>query len=240
MKGKVALIDRGEVTFVEKINRAVAAGAVGVVMVNNVDSPPIPMGGTADYAIPAVMIRQRAGTEIKTAIQENTVNVTFKDDMFLERKELIDSLASFSSYGPRSFDSLLKPELAAPGVAITSAFSGQGERGVRASGTSMAAPHVSGVVALMRQYRATMSPALIKNMLVASARPMHSPAGVRYRTFQQGGWACRCFQCGDGGGGLPSCDAVVGTSAGRQHQEDCGALYATQSHRTSHDTDLTS
>lgn len=187
LQGKVALIDRGLVTFVAKINRAVAAGAVGVVVVNNVEGAPIRMGGTAEYQIPAVMITKRAGEGVKAALQEGGVSVTFKDDLYLERRELIDSLASFSSYGPRSFDSLIKPEIAAPGVSITSAFSGRGDRGIRASGTSMATPHISGVVALMRQYRLATSPALMKNMLIANTKLMRSPGGVRYRTYQQGG-----------------------------------------------------
>lgn len=187
LRGKVALIDRGLVTFVAKINRAVAAGAVGVVMVNNVEGTPIGMGGTVEYQIPAVMITKRAGTDVKTALQEGAVSVTFKDELFLERRELIDSLASFSSYGPRTFDSLLKPEIAAPGVAITSAFSGRGNRGIRISGTSMSTPHISGVIALMHQYRATVEPALMKNMLIANTKLMRSPGGKRYRTYQQGG-----------------------------------------------------
>ncbi len=187
LRGKVALIDRGLITFVAKINRAVAAGAVGVVMVNNVDGAPIPMGGAAKYEIPAVMIGKRVGEKIKTAMQGGVVRVTFKAEIFLEKRELIDSLASFSSHGPRSFDSLLKPEIAAPGVSITSAFSGRGVRGIRASGTSMSAPHISGVVALLRQYRPTASPAQIKSMLIANTKLMRSPAGNRYRTYQQGG-----------------------------------------------------
>ena len=187
LRGKVALIDRGLVTFVAKLDRAVAAGAVGIVMVNNVAGAPLMMGGTAEYQIPAVMITKRAGAEVKTALQEGAVSVTFKDELFLERRELIDSLASFSSYGPRTFDSLLKPEIAAPGVAITSAFSGHGNRGIRVSGTSMATPHISGVVALMRQYRPLVKPALMKNMVMANTKLMRSPGGARYRTYQQGG-----------------------------------------------------
>ena len=186
LKGKVALIDRGDVTFVEKINRAVAAGAVGVVMVNNVDSDPIRMGGTAQYDIPAVMIAKQIGAEVKAALANGTVHATFKAGLFLERKELIDSLAGFSSYGPRDFDLLLKPEISAPGVSITSAYSGKGDRGVQVSGTSMAAPHISGVVALLRQYRNDVQPALIKSLLTANAEIMRSPAGKRYRTYQQG------------------------------------------------------
>ena len=186
LNGKVALIDRGLVTFVEKIDRAFAAGAVGVVMVNNVDTAPIRMGGTAQYDIPAVMIAKQVGKKVKAALANGTVHVTFKAGLVLERKELIDSLAGFSSYGPRDFDLLLKPEIAAPGVSITSAYSGKGDRGLQISGTSMASPHISGVVALLRQYRPDLQPALIKSLLTANAHIMRSPAGRRYRTYQQG------------------------------------------------------
>ena len=194
LQGKVALIDRGLVTFVAKIDRAVAAGAIGVVMINNVDGTPIQMGGESEYQIPAVMITKQAGEQVKTALQNGEVNVTFKPDTFMEKRELIDTLASFSSHGPRNFDSLLKPEITAPGVAITSAFAGHGERGIRVSGTSMAAPHVSGVVALLRQYRAALDPVFIKSMLTANAKIIHSSDGERYRTYQQGGGRVEALQ----------------------------------------------
>ena len=187
LQGKVALIDRGIITFMAKIDRAFAAGAIGVVMINNVDGAPIPMGGAAEYEIPVVMITKQAGEQVKLALQNGEVNVIFKADIFVEKKELIDTLASFSSHGPRSFDSLLKPEITAPGVAITSAHAGHGDRGVRFSGTSMSAPHVSGVVALLRQYRSSLEPTLFKSLLTANANIMHAPDGQRYRTYQQGG-----------------------------------------------------
>lgn len=186
LQGKVALIDRGIVTFVAKIDRALAAGAIGVVMINNIDSAPIPMGGDKEYEVPAVMISKQAGEQVKTALQDGEVNVIFKPGLVIEKKELIDTLAGFSSHGPRGFDSLLKPEITAPGVAITSAFSGHGERSIRVSGTSMAAPHVSGVVALLRQYRPTLAPMLFKNLLMAKPKIIHATDGTRYRTYQQG------------------------------------------------------
>ena len=187
LQGKVALVDRGIVTFAEKINRAVAAGAIGVVVVNNIEGAPTPMGGDAEYQIPAVMISKQAGEQIKAALPTSKVNVTFKAGTIVERKELIDTLASFSSHGPRNFDALLKPEITAPGVAIISAHAGHGVRGIQSSGTSMATPHISGVVALLRQYRPQVNPAYIKGMLTAQAKIMHTPTGERYRTYQQGG-----------------------------------------------------
>lgn len=187
LAGKVALIDRGLVTFVEKIDRAVEAGAVAVIVANNVDSPPLGMGGSKKYQIPAVMISLRAGNDIKLALDKGEVTATFEANLVLERRELIDTLASFSSQGPRSFDSFIKPEIVAPGVSIVSAAAGRGVEGRGASGTSMSAPHVSGVVALMRQYRPQVEASMIKGMLLAKTEVLSTPAGDRYPIAQQGG-----------------------------------------------------
>jgi hypothetical protein len=61
------------------------------------------------------------------------------------------TLASFTSGGPRSGDSGLKPEVTAPGVSIFSVGMGTGNQAANLSGTSMAAPHTTGVAALTRQ-----------------------------------------------------------------------------------------
>jgi subtilisin family serine protease len=62
-----------------------------------------------------------------------------------------EQLATFSSYGPRSGDSFLKPNVTAPGVSIFSAGMGTGTGPLNDSGTSMAAPHVTGTAALVKQ-----------------------------------------------------------------------------------------
>ena len=66
--GKIALVDRGFCTFVVKVANAQAAGAVGVIVANNVAGDPITMGFTAPIppiTIPAVMISLDDGTLFK-------------------------------------------------------------------------------------------------------------------------------------------------------------------------------
>lgn len=83
-----------------------------------------------------------------------------------------DTLAYFSSRGPRRPDSALKPDIAAPGVAIASADNNSGHDWVTASGTSMAAPHITGIMALLRQQFPTASVSHLKAVLMNTAAPV--------------------------------------------------------------------
>lgn len=73
-----------------------------------------------------------------------------------------DSRAEFSNYGATL-------DLFAPGVSITSAWIGGDLMIATASGTSMAAPHVSGVVALYLQSHPSASPAAVRSALVGTS-----------------------------------------------------------------------
>ena len=73
--GKIAIIRRGECAFVEKVKNAQDAGAIAVIMLNNVSGEPIPMGGTdSSITIPAVMISKEYGDAIESVLSSNTVN----------------------------------------------------------------------------------------------------------------------------------------------------------------------
>ncbi|MGW5124968.1 S8 family peptidase [Streptomyces sp. NPDC004069] len=82
-----------------------------------------------------------------------------------------DSTANFSSRSPVQRTHTLKPEIAAPGVAISAAAAGG--RGVYAyesmSGTSMATPHVAGAAAIVKQRHPDWTAQQVKSALVSSA-----------------------------------------------------------------------
>jgi bacillopeptidase F len=82
-------------------------------------------------------------------------------------------IASFSSRGPSDCDGVtIKPEVSAPGVSVYSSYPGGSY--VRMSGTSMAGPHVAGVVALMRQASPNADVQTIKTVLMQTARDLGS------------------------------------------------------------------
>lgn len=171
--GKVVLVERSAacsyVTQVRNAQNAGNTGARAVVIVN--DRPGLEGvfndGSGGDITIPPLMVRRTAGQRILDALPGNvvlTLTPTVLEDMF----------AIFSSRGPRLGDLLAKPDVAAPGVAITSARLGDGVSGGRGamilSGTSMASPHVAGAAALLRDLHRSWTPAQIKARLINTSR----------------------------------------------------------------------
>jgi hypothetical protein len=73
--GKIAVIRRGDCSFVIKVKNAQNAGAIGAIVMNNVPGEPVPMGGTdATITIPSVMISMADGDIIEAAMASGTVN----------------------------------------------------------------------------------------------------------------------------------------------------------------------
>ena len=77
LNGKIALIRRGDCTFVLKVKAAQNAGAVGVIMMNNVAGTPVAMGGDdPTITIPSIMISKEDGDLLEAAVLSGTVNGT--------------------------------------------------------------------------------------------------------------------------------------------------------------------
>ncbi|MEU0187492.1 S8 family serine peptidase [Streptomyces sp. NPDC006207] len=88
-----------------------------------------------------------------------------------------DSLAPFSSRGPRFGDGAVKPDVTAPGVGIVAARASGTTLGdpvdanyVALSGTSMATPHVAGSAALLAQQHPEWGAQQIKDALISTSR----------------------------------------------------------------------
>jgi uncharacterized repeat protein (TIGR01451 family) len=184
--GNIAIVFRGVCSFQTKAATAQAAGAIGVIVVNNVPGDPNvgPMGPDSlepNISIPAVLISANDGA---TILGQTGVNAT------LAGVNSGDQIAVFSSRGPRNSTPpiVAKPDISAPGVNIPSTQSGMtcttaaggcitptsngidaGGLSLVLSGTSMATPHVAGSAALMRQLHPDWSVEEIKALLMNGA-----------------------------------------------------------------------
>lgn len=140
-------------------------------------------GGTVD--IPAVMITRRDGLRLKQQLEAG-VFVNLGGDVTIGGPELADQLSPSSSRGPVYELHRLKPDLAAPGFNIHSAQAGGGAQPLLSGGTSMAAPHVAGVVALLMEQHPDWSPDRIKAAMMNTATQIRDENGHPYPETRTG------------------------------------------------------
>ncbi len=172
-EGAVLLIERGVITFEEKVKRAASHGAAAVIIADNTEEEGLLMS-IGDASIPAVSVTKADG-EILAGCDRISVIL----DTTLRENERAGRMAVFSSGGATP-DLKLKPELSAPGTYIRSTLPDGKYGGM--SGTSMASPYVSGALALAEQ--AWEEEALVR--LMATAIPLTNEAGVEYSPREQG------------------------------------------------------
>jgi len=80
INGNMVVVERGSCNFTVKVKNAQDAGAIGVLVINNVSGNPISMGGTDNtITIPSLMISQEDGLGILAALQSQAVNITFSN-----------------------------------------------------------------------------------------------------------------------------------------------------------------
>jgi subtilisin family serine protease len=177
LTNKIALIDRGVCSFKTKVRNAQNAGAIGVLIANNVVGFPFMMGDdatiTTPITIPSMMTSKAVGDTLKAQLGLGAVEVRLTSEyrnMFYDiDTNLEDTIDSSSSRGPARGGTYLKPDIAAPGNTIFSAAVGTGFDGASYSGTSMASPHVAGMMALLREIHPDWSVAELKALAMNTA-----------------------------------------------------------------------
>ncbi len=100
--GKIALINRGNCTFPVKVLNAQTAGAIAVIVANNVDTQPGSMGGTGAITVSSVHIYRTLGNTIRNTIGGGaTVTANLRDDdlQIAERDSDLDAGVIIHEYG---------------------------------------------------------------------------------------------------------------------------------------------
>ena len=148
--GNVALIQRGEYNFTDKIANAEKHGAVAVIVYNNASGGDglinmmYPDGGK----IPAVFVGLTAGTLMKDNAAAEGFTVSFNGASAEAVNPSAGSMSDFTSWGVTP-DLEIKPEITGVGGNVWSTANDNGYQNM--SGTSMAAPNVAGGSALILQ-----------------------------------------------------------------------------------------
>ena len=189
LTGKVALVSRGEINFVEKGKNAQAAGAAAVIVYNNTTGT-ISMASDPAIKIPFMSALQSDGLAMKAELAAgDPVTVSF-DGQYLETQNpSAGKMSDFTSWGPTpNLD--FKPEITAPGGNIFSTLN-DNEYGLM-SGTSMAAPHVAGGTALVFErlnelgFDGEERVQMAKNLIMNTADPVELKAGEYVSPRRQG------------------------------------------------------
>lgn len=173
LAGNIAVIQRGTCTFATKINHAAAAGAIAVLVTNQVSGLPIVMGGVDETTIPALMMSKSDGDKVLALLANGAAQATlYEGAEVLINFDWADNMASSSSRGPAPFvPGLMKPNVVAPGTDILAAYVPNANSIAFLSGTSMASPHVAGAAALLRSIHPSWGVDAVFSALQTTAQP---------------------------------------------------------------------
>ncbi|CAA6654457.1 unnamed protein product [Spirodela intermedia] len=166
--GKIVVCVESDPTVTRRVKKLVAegAGASGLIVIDNVEKGVSFDSGTFPFS----EVGKRAGTQILRYINSTRsprASILPSTDVDLFKPAPV--VAYFSSRGPGSLtESILKPDIMAPGVGILAASVPPADGGP-ASGTSMACPHVAGTAAFLKSVRPRWTPSMLKSALMTTA-----------------------------------------------------------------------
>ena len=203
--GKMVFISRGETNFADKANVAYQHGAIAIIIYNNaIEGINMMLTGYQETA-PCVIISMANGQRVKeNSLAATTANgVTYYTGKLTIKSSSSPNLENSSYYTMSAFSSwgvpgdlTMKPEITAPGGNIYSVNGNvpETDQYELMSGTSMATPQVTGLVALLKQAirerglsQADMTDrALIQSILMSTALPLKDSKGRYYSILQQG------------------------------------------------------
>ena len=198
--GKIALVQRGTIDFTAKQENAYNAGAIAIIVYDNVYSDDVMYMLDGGF-LPNVFVSRADGEAMLEAAVDGvgTITVMPYGDYVSRENPYAGQMSDFSSWGVTS-DLQLSPDVTAPGGNIYSCYT-DGQYGMM-SGTSMSAPHIAGMSALVLQYLREISPelsdiqkALISEALIMStAEPIVEPeTGNWYSPRLQGAGSANVY-----------------------------------------------
>ncbi|KAL6346023.1 hypothetical protein AAG906_025303 [Vitis piasezkii] len=170
-RGKILVCQHAESSTDSKLAKSAVvreAGGVGMILIDEADKDvAIP------FVIPAAIVGRGTGGRILSYINHTRKPVS----RIFPAKTVLGShpaprVAAFSSKGPNALNpEILKPDVSAPGLNILAAWSPAIEKMHFniLSGTSMACPHVTGIVALVKAVHPSWSPSAIKSAIMTTA-----------------------------------------------------------------------
>ncbi|CAL5018134.1 unnamed protein product [Urochloa decumbens] len=179
VRGKIVFCDRSEgPTMRSEMVRA--AGGVGIVMFND-ETEGGATGGVGNITIAAARVSEADGLKIMAYINATanpTASLHFTGVVLDPTYQ--PAVAEYSSRGPCNMSTLgvLKPDITGPGSSIIAAVPGGNAKATSRtfgmmSGTSMAAPHLSGIAAVLKRARPAWSPSAIKSAMMTTADVAH-------------------------------------------------------------------
>ena len=188
--GKIVICDRGVNARVNKSLAVRDAGGAGMILLN----PSVQSVNADFHFVPTVHLQfdaaGRAALKAYAATPGATASIAKATIVYNVAAPLT---ASFSSRGPllAGNGDILKPDVIAPGQDILAAVAPPANAGRSFnmySGTSMSAPHVAGLAALLKQRHPRWSPMMIKSALMTTGTDViDTPASTVARIFRQGG-----------------------------------------------------